>query len=317
VQPTLIGLSGRITLGSVVLTFGRNDDNELVLNGARVSSSLAIISPQAQGYSITDLGSTQRTLVNDHPIPPHVPVMLYPGNIIRFGDVLYTYEVIDDQASTPTTNSNLAPPYQPYEPTVAVSFPNEGNDMGYQQPTPTVSSPYAYDDLELPPVYSLPAYPPTNYESFLQSTYPAYPTPYAPSIPSPVVTAPFWKRRTTWIIGSVLLCLVIVIATMISVNRSTPGKTLDAFCNALQAKDYPTAYIQLSSNRQNLITENNFALYFSLYSTCSHTVPAEAGSDATATISFSGPLFNMTGAAGLVLENGTWKIDYVDTQSTQ
>jgi pSer/pThr/pTyr-binding forkhead associated (FHA) protein len=313
----LIGPSGRITLGSTVLTVGRNDDNELVLNDARVSSSLAIISPQAQGYSITDLGSTNRTLVNDHPIPPNVPVMLYTGNTIRFGDVLFSYEVINDHASTPTTSSNLAPPYQPYQPTVAVSFPYESNDMGYQQPTPTVNSPYAYNDPGLPPVYSLPAYPPTNYESFLQSTYPAYQDPYAPSIPVPVVTAPFWKRRTMWIIGCVLLCLVIVIATMISVNRSTPGKTLDAFCNALQAKDYPTAYIQLSSNRQNLITENSFASDFSIYSTCSHTDPTEAGSDATATITFSGPLSNMTGAAGLVLENGTWKIDYVDTQPTQ
>src|SRR5947209_15120776 len=91
-EAALNGPSGRTTLGPAVLTIGRLPTNSLVVNDAKASSRHAEISPAGSGYSITDIGSTNGTFVNEERLERNAPRMLNPGDRIRFGDTIFTFE---------------------------------------------------------------------------------------------------------------------------------------------------------------------------------------------------------------------------------
>jgi hypothetical protein len=92
------------------------------------------------------------------------------------------------------------------------------------------------------------------------------------------------SRREMWIVLSVvglLLVILIPVATfqiLTYVNRSTPIKTLDTFCDALLHENYGTAYSQLSPNIQTHFSENAFAGELSLDKivACKHGIADEA-----------------------------------------
>src|SRR6516164_3793859 len=88
----LLGLFGRIVLGSGILTIGRAPDNRLVVNPPTASSHHAEIRSGVSGYSLTDLGSTNGTYVNEQPLAPHFPRLLQGGDRIRIGDMVLLYE---------------------------------------------------------------------------------------------------------------------------------------------------------------------------------------------------------------------------------
>jgi hypothetical protein len=94
------------------------------------------------------------------------------------------------------------------------------------------------------------------------------------------------KRRTLWIAGSIvgILLLVSVAIVIIDINSSTPDKTLDTFCNALQSGDYRTAYEQFSPKLQGVIAETTFADIFAhdKVTTCTYSAINENGNSATA-----------------------------------
>src|SRR5438128_3610376 len=91
-EAALNGPSGRTTLGPAVLTIGRVPSNSLVVNDAKASSRHAEISPTGTGYSITDVGSTNGTFVNEQKLDTNVSRVLNPGDKIRIGDTIITYE---------------------------------------------------------------------------------------------------------------------------------------------------------------------------------------------------------------------------------
>jgi predicted component of type VI protein secretion system len=91
-EAALNGPNGRIVLGATPLTIGRTPDNQLVVNDAKASSHHAEIRPDGQGYSITDLGSTNGTFVNGQRLIPHMARQLNNGDAIRIGDTQYNYE---------------------------------------------------------------------------------------------------------------------------------------------------------------------------------------------------------------------------------
>jgi hypothetical protein len=72
-------------------------------------------------------------------------------------------------------------------------------------------------------------------------------------------TSPRKKRRVLWlVVGSAVAALILAVASFaleIYLNRSTPMKTLDVFCSALQKEDYQTAYDQFSQQLQAEIPE--------------------------------------------------------------
>ncbi len=132
---------------------------------------------------------------------------------------------------------------------------------------------------------------------------------------SPTVPPGQKSRQRLWIVLSLIAVVLFLLAVSgyVYLTRSTPQKTLDTFCTALAAKDYQTAYNQLSSRAQSGASEASFANSFShaQVTSCTFGSASESGATATNTITF----FSSTGQH--VLEhvtlikdsNGTWKID--------
>ncbi len=96
------------------------------------------------------------------------------------------------------------------------------------------------------------------------------------------------RRSRLWIIlGSVVVLLLlssaVTFAVVSYINRSTPTKTLDAFCTALQHEDYHTAYNQFSKQLQSKLDETVFADVLSQDKvvSCTHGVAAESGTSST------------------------------------
>jgi pSer/pThr/pTyr-binding forkhead associated (FHA) protein len=130
----LTGPSGQINLGSAQLTIGRAPDNQHVVNDSLFSGHHAIIRPEGQGYTITDLASTNGTYVNGQRLAARVPHSLSPGDTIRIGTTMFTYEVnkAPEIAKTVRAPEPLHPPppqrytppkaYQPYAPPPPQSY---------------------------------------------------------------------------------------------------------------------------------------------------------------------------------------------------
>ena len=98
------------------------------------------------------------------------------------------------------------------------------------------------------------------------------------------------RRRDRWFI-LIGLGLLVVIALAVGgyfyFNRSTPEKTLDAFCSAMQGQDYQTAYNQLSNSLQMSETELDFANTLHAngkVNTCTHSSANTTNNKATANV---------------------------------
>ena len=104
----------------------------------------------------------------------------------------------------------------------------------------------------------------------------------------PVAAIAGKKKRRRWLlIGIVTLILLIVAASTFALvsylNRSTPTKTLDTFCAALQDGKYQTAYDQFTPTMQTNFTESQFATLLASDSVakCSHGMASENGTSTT------------------------------------
>src|SRR5258708_11055827 len=84
---------GQTVLGPGVLTIGRALDNQLVVNNPTASSHHAEIRPGVQGYSLTDLGSTNGTFVNEQKLDPHIPRLLRAAHKIPIPYPLFTSQL--------------------------------------------------------------------------------------------------------------------------------------------------------------------------------------------------------------------------------
>jgi hypothetical protein len=299
-EAALQGPAGRTLLGPAVLTIGRAPDNQLALNDTKASSHHAEISQASDGqsYYLTDLGSTNGTYVNGQRIDQNVPRSLNAGDTLRIGDTTFTYEVSGASQVAPTIYA--APANTPgYQPTVAAppSFTRYGANAQPQQ---------AYQPP--PPAYT--PYPPPPQPSYAP---PAYGQPGIPGNAPPVQPGKK-SRRGLWITLAVILAvLVAACSAIIFVGRSTPSKTLDAFCSAIKSQDYQTAYNQLSQLRQTRIKEQEFAGLFSRFSSCTYGTINESDPNATTPMTFFGTAGgSLNGQADLVQEGGTtWKIDAI------
>jgi hypothetical protein len=327
-EAALNGPSGRTILGPADVTLGRLSSNQVMVNDPKASSRHATLRPEGQSYSITDLGSTNGTFVNEQMLSPNAPYTLNPGDRIRIGDATFTYEVTGAPSIAPTAYGN---PGQGYDPTVAAASPY-ANNPGY---LPTeAASPYSQYAASPPPAYQPP--PPDYQVPPAQPSYQAPPAPYSPygappqpayGAPPPGIGtpgAPSGKRnnRTLWIILGIVGVVVVlgiiasVVVFAVVANSSTPTRTLQAYCDAIKSRDYQTAYSQLSSNVQNQVTEAQFASVedggiktLKGVNRCSVSNVSQSDTTATGTITYtfgngtSGPL-----PYALVKESNTWKI---------
>ena len=163
-----------------------------------------------------------------------------------------------------------------------MSEERQGDEVseGYGLPEPVPYIPYAS-----PPQYpdSLPSMGSDEGNFFLSAP------PVLPSSPPMLGGTPAHRksRHRLWITTSIIAVLLLVSVTCLFViryvNRPTPNKTLDVFCNALQHEDYPSAYDQFSKKMQRTVSETTFATLLSRDKVivCTHGIPNDSGSSAT------------------------------------
>lgn len=305
---SLNGPFGRVALSSDVLTIGRIPDNKLVISDVKASSHHAELRPAGNGYTITDLGSTNGTFVNEQQLSKNEPRQLNANDTIRIGDTRITYEASDvpqvDSTVIAEKGSNNSPTY---DPTITVPPPAPlastiyGGDAPYAQNPPPPAPNYAPPA----PQYVPPA--PSYGQPPVAQLYGAYP---------PAVAPKKSNRRLFIILGSVIggvVLLCVVISLVAYAVRSTPEKTLTTYCNALKSADYQAAYNQFSQANQSQESEAQFASAFTSTHisvvSCAISNTSDDGTTGFGTMSYTTNV-NASGVNDyrLIQESGTWKI---------
>lgn len=181
----------------------------------------------------------------------------------------------------PYASSSEVPPSPPSLPVSPSAFSYNPNQ---QETSP--SSYQSWPTEETPPF--VPTYPQQFPIPTAHTLTTANATEPMPTLPA---TRPKKRRRGLWIGLGVVVALLVLAASAFGIftylNRSTPLKTMDAFCTALQHEDYKTAYNQFSKQLQGQFTEAAFADVLSQDKviTCSHGTVNANGDSATATSS--------------------------------
>jgi hypothetical protein len=106
---TVVGLEGALagkqfTVGSQPITFGRDDENDVVLTSLLASRVHAELRPEADGYVLHDRGSSNGTWVNGERVTAQ---WLQPGDEMVIGGEVFRFETSDP----PTRQARkVAPP---------------------------------------------------------------------------------------------------------------------------------------------------------------------------------------------------------------
>jgi pSer/pThr/pTyr-binding forkhead associated (FHA) protein/limonene-1,2-epoxide hydrolase len=281
-KAVLNGPLGSTILETTLFTIGSSPDNSLVIDNVKVSAHHAAIHLEEQGFSITDLGSIHGTYVNAERLDFNTPRLLSPGNSIAFGNILFTYEMgvmpqtEETAATSPKQEGDSGTPSEENIETLPTSY---GMD--------TISgSPENQQLVDVHAQYTLPQqYMPSYTQQPGNTAF--IPADYDGPIPGYVPIKQVRRRDRRFILIGLGLLVVIVlsVAGYFYFNRSTPEKTLDAFCNALQEQNYQTAYNQLSNSIQNRETELEFSDTSQAggkVSTCTHSSANTTNNRATA-----------------------------------
>ncbi|GIJ45108.1 hypothetical protein Val02_19940 [Virgisporangium aliadipatigenens] len=99
--PEIVGRGGshagrRFPLGEAPITFGRKSDNTVVISSIRASRFHAEIRREAESFVLTDLESSNGTLVNGRRV---TSLVLTPGDVITIGGESFNYELNDATAT--------------------------------------------------------------------------------------------------------------------------------------------------------------------------------------------------------------------------
>lgn len=89
IYPTGPCMGRRYPLGDKDLLVGRGDESDIRIQDNSVSRKHVKIEPTADGYQVSDLGSTNGTFVNDKQLDG--PQTLHDGDYLRVGNCLYRY----------------------------------------------------------------------------------------------------------------------------------------------------------------------------------------------------------------------------------
>ncbi|HLL79541.1 MAG TPA: FHA domain-containing protein [Ktedonobacteraceae bacterium] len=284
-----------IRIGSTNLTYSGDEENEATMRAGTSEYMNA-------GYAPTVAGPPTPMSSPSYPPPPTPPSQ--PG----YGD--YSQQpppAYGGYASSPTPSPSAYPEYSSQQPPSGYGQPSS-QPGGYPMPTPDYQA-QSYPQSQ--PAYGAPPPPQWNAAPGQIGGVPAAPE------------TPRKKRRTGLIIGLVVLLLLIVggaVAGFLYVNRSTPEKTLAAYCTALQNNDAQGFFNQLSARAQSQtsvakISQGMQQLQKPIVGgvkSCTFSNVQESGNTATANVRLvvgDTIVPPINSKANLVNENGTWKID--------
>jgi hypothetical protein len=224
-EAALKGPSGRTLLGTGALTIGRAADNQLVVNDSKASSHHAEMRLVEQNYTITDLSSTNGTLVNDQRLDPRVPRQLNAGDRIRIGDTLFTYEATGAAEVTPGQSSSGYQATIPAAPSEYTAYgagaqqqyealPQQGYTPAPQQGYPPPQQYGAFpQQAYLSPPPQQPYTPPPAYQAYTPPRVPGVVPSYVASIPQQPYTPPPAQKKP----GARLLVIAIVAIVILGV----------------------------------------------------------------------------------------------------
>jgi hypothetical protein len=104
-------------------------------------------------------------------------------------------------------------------------------------------------------------------------------------------------------------------------DRSTPDRTLDAFCHALLQADYRSAYGQFSATLQRTIAEQAFAtpLFEDRVRVCTHSILGTSGESVLGQLKLVHASQGKNTDIVMLIKDGknTWKIDDISRASPQ
>jgi pSer/pThr/pTyr-binding forkhead associated (FHA) protein len=306
--------SGNTNLETSHFTFGSSPDNSLVIDNIKVAAHHAEIRSEDNGSSITDLGSIHGTYVNGERLDFNSPRLLSTGDTITIGDSIFTYDLEEPSQIEETP---ILPEREEEHEVLS------GEDLTTPQiPTDEDTTHDISEDqqlIEYNPEYILPQqYIPSNEEQ-LDAT-PFIPADFDGPIPGYMSIEQVRRRERRFILIGLGLLVVIALAIggYFYFNRSTPEKTLDAFCTAIRGQDYQTAYDQLSNSLQSNETELDFANTLRAngnVDTCTHSSTNTTNNKASANVTIvtnSGK--SSSSNITLTTENGNnWKLSLFPT----
>ena len=314
-KAVLHGPLGSTILETTLFTFGSSPDNSLVIDNIKVSAHHAEIRLEEHGYSITDLGSIHGTYVNGDRLDFNTPRLLNPGNSISMGDIVFTYDIVE----TPQIEETVPISRKQEE---AYQVPSEENLETFQNThnMDTINgSPENQQLIEANTHYTLPQqYMPSNSQQ--PDSTPFIPADFDGPIPGymPVEQVRRGNRRFILIGLGLLALIALAVGGYFYFTRSTPEKTLDAFCNAMQGQDYQTAYNQLSNSLQSSETELEFANTLRAngkINTCTHSSANVTNNRATANVTIvTGSRQVSRSSIALTADSGNiWKMSLFPT----
>ena len=280
-KAVLHGPLGSTILETTLFTFGSSPDNSLVVDNIKVSAHHAELRSEEHGFSIADLGSIHGTYVNGDRLDFNSPRLLNPGDSISIGDSVFTYD-LEETSQIEETIPNSPKKEGEYE------FSSEENMATF----PTAHSKEILS--ESPKNQQTGTYTTLSQQSNPSNAQRQYSMPFVPPdfdgpIPGYMPMKQVRRRDRRFILMGLGLLVVIalVIGGYFFFNRSTPEKTLDAFCNAMQGQDYQTAYNQLSNSLQSIETELDFANTLRAngkVNTCTHSSANTTNNKTTANV---------------------------------
>ena len=252
----LHGPQGSTILETTDFTFGSSPDNSLVIDNIKVSAHHAEIRSEEDGFSITDLGSIHGTYINGERLDFNSPRLLNSGDSITIGDSVFRYDVEETsqfEESIPISRKQEGESEVLFEENVT-NLPSASNKEIISESPQNQQLIGANTHNTLPQQYM-----PSNAQQMDSTLF--IPPDFDGPIPGymPIEEVRRRDRRFILIGLGLLVVIALAVGAYFYFNRSTPEKTLDAFCNAMQGQDYQTAYNQLSNSLQSSETELEFA----------------------------------------------------------